>query len=145
MKTVLKKMYYCDHCKKRGMSSYHMQRHESGCTANPDRACKMCGAVVGLRAVVEDFKARFLLKENKAVEQPDGFWQEPSTSHAVIWTAEPVLFSEVISAGRDCPCCILAILRQTGMNRHYFSFDFDFKKGCEDWWVNHPRDESHYY
>ena len=34
--------YYRDFCKKSGGSAYHMRRHESACTANPNRQCGMC-------------------------------------------------------------------------------------------------------
>jgi hypothetical protein len=38
------RMFYCDFCKKRGQSSYHMKRHEAHCTGNPARVCGVCGA-----------------------------------------------------------------------------------------------------
>lgn len=42
MKKILKWRYYCEFCKKSGMSSFHMQNHETSCTANPDRVCGLC-------------------------------------------------------------------------------------------------------
>lgn len=35
--------YYCDHRRKASGSAVLMQRHELGCTANPNRACGYCG------------------------------------------------------------------------------------------------------
>lgn len=50
--------YYCDFCKKSGCSSYHIQRHERGCTNNPDRECGVCQATgVGGATVPELLEA----------------------------------------------------------------------------------------
>ncbi|MCG3203975.1 MAG: hypothetical protein KCHDKBKB_00652 [Elusimicrobia bacterium] len=44
MKTVTKKVYYCEFCKnKKGLSASHMSRHERHCTMNPNRECRLCG------------------------------------------------------------------------------------------------------
>jgi len=43
MKELLKKVYYCDFCKKKGMSKHHMSKHEMSCTMNPNRKCGLCG------------------------------------------------------------------------------------------------------
>ena len=42
MKTLLKKVYYCDFCKKKGMSASAMSKHEKHCTLNPTRECGLC-------------------------------------------------------------------------------------------------------
>ena len=42
MRTALRPRYYCDHCGKGNGSPSYMRRHESGCTANPNRECRMC-------------------------------------------------------------------------------------------------------
>lgn len=34
--------FYCDFCKKSGQSSYHIRKHERGCTNNPGRVCGLC-------------------------------------------------------------------------------------------------------
>lgn len=44
MKTKLRPRFYCDFCRKSGGSAAAMTRHESACTANPNRVCKMCPA-----------------------------------------------------------------------------------------------------
>lgn len=45
MRTERKLRYYCDHCKKSGGQKAAMISHESACTKNPDRVCKMCGLI----------------------------------------------------------------------------------------------------
>lgn len=44
MRKVLKPVYYCDHCKKHGLSASHITTHEKKCWSNPDnkRACLDC-------------------------------------------------------------------------------------------------------
>ena len=44
MKTVIKPVYYCDHCKKHFISKYFAEKHEIECGKNPenDRACFNC-------------------------------------------------------------------------------------------------------
>ena len=40
------------------------------------------------------------------------------------WHGDKITLEEVRKLAENCPNCILAILRQTGLNRHYF----DLKK-----------------
>ena len=42
MRTVLKKVYYCDFCKKKGLSASSISKHEKHCTLNPKRECRLC-------------------------------------------------------------------------------------------------------
>lgn len=47
MKTKTKEVYYCEHCKKHGLSKYAMGKHEKACRSNPDNyrdcfGCKCC-------------------------------------------------------------------------------------------------------
>lgn len=39
---LLKKVYYCDFCKKKGMSAASMSKHEKHCTLNSNRQCRLC-------------------------------------------------------------------------------------------------------
>lgn len=44
MKELTKKVFYCDYCKKHGLSKSSMSRHEKWCNYNPEnrRACEGC-------------------------------------------------------------------------------------------------------
>ena len=44
MKTTTKEVYYCEHCKKHGLSKHMMARHELLCFKNPEnkRPCFSC-------------------------------------------------------------------------------------------------------
>ena len=94
MRTVMRPRYYCDHCKKGSGSPSAMRRHESSCTVNPSRVCRMC-ALLGLKQSTND---------NVAIARK---LLEPGADYVAImaslrWSAD------------DCPACILAALRLSG-------------------------------
>lgn len=132
MKTVKKNVYYCDHCKKRGLSLHHMRTHEWHCTANPNRSCRLCagGSIADL---IAQFKARFTLTENPWRDE-DHLNGEAWPSHIVTWIGEPITLEEVKKAVDGCPNCMLAILRQVGLNRHYFDLEeFRYQQELKNW------------
>ena len=43
MKEKTKTVYYCDFCKKYRLTRNSMVMHESSCTLNPERVCRVCG------------------------------------------------------------------------------------------------------
>jgi len=43
MKERQKTVYYCDFCKKYRLTRPSMMQHESSCTLNPDRVCRVQG------------------------------------------------------------------------------------------------------
>lgn len=40
MRILTKKVYYCEYCKKHGLSRHAMEKHERHCTLNPGRTCR---------------------------------------------------------------------------------------------------------
>jgi len=42
MKVKLKDVYYCDYCGKHTLTKLSMANHESHCTLNPNRICRVC-------------------------------------------------------------------------------------------------------
>lgn len=88
MRTVMRPRYYCDHCKKASGSPSFMRRHESGCTNNPSRTCRMC------------------------VLFADAGGPEPAPPRAaLIGTMDAEGFKAMCAAANDCPACILSALR----------------------------------
>lgn len=88
MKTKTKNVYYCDFCKRHGLSRFHMEAHERRCTLNPDRECR---------------------------------WEAPHTFdyRALAATASksyPPLIAWLRQETDGCPACMLAIVRQAGIN-----------------------------
>jgi hypothetical protein len=88
MRTAMRPRYYCDFCKKASGSPSFMRRHESGCTNNPNRTCRMCA----------------LLAEAGG---PD-----PAPPRAdLIKVMDTSGFNAMREAANDCPACILSVLR----------------------------------
>lgn len=83
MKIVRKLRYYCDYCKKSGGQKAAMQKHESGCTANPARRCGLCAW--------------------READQPE--------IEALI-TAAGLGLNTLTEAANNCPACMLAGIRQ---------------------------------
>lgn len=127
MKTVTKKVYYCDYCNARKLSAHAMKLHEERCTNNPDRECRLCENSLPLHEKTEALKKSFKLLQN------DDPHLENFDEYKVEWTAEPITLYDVKDLVDYCPICTLALLRQTGMNRHYFNFNFDYKGETNEW------------
>lgn len=147
MKVVKKNVYYCDHCKKKGLSATHIRSHEMHCTNNPNRHCKLCGTT-SIADLIQQFRARFTLTKHVVVKSLDIDFTEDYREYDVNWVDKPVTLDEIREAVGNCPNCIFAILRQVGFNRHYFDLEkFDYlgelKAELEERNNNHS--ETYYY
>lgn len=127
MKAVKKFVYYCDYCKKRGLSKYGMHKHELHCTMNPDRHCRMCEGN-DIRKIVEEYKTRFKLSTSDADINEFGV---NVGEIEVEWLSEPITIDDVRKRVDGCPNCMFAIIRQCNFNRYYFNTagfgDFNYK------------------
>lgn len=108
--------WYCDFCKFARLQKRWMIRHEVGCTANPNRKCKMCRLYGNEQADLSALKAIAM--------------QFPSTTE----TEEQITRAKETSgklreATASCPACILSALRQTGR----WMPGFDFKAEAKSW------------
>jgi len=107
MKEVRRVRYKCDFCRKMTGTRDSMERHESICTSNPKRKCKMCRLAHEAYGCTDDPKT---ISELKEIFEKDGF-------------------SEMREAAVDCPACILAVLRQT-----YYSWtSTEYEDGRLEW------------
>lgn len=104
--------YYCDYCKKAGCAAGHMKAHESSCTMNPNRVCKMCKLMGSTQEPMDKLKS--VLVAETPVQ-----WNEVNSA-----TSASVAELRKLSSG--CPACMLAALRQSNMWAS--ESDFDFKK-----------------
>lgn len=95
MQTRMRPRYYCDHCGKGSGSPSYMRRHEEICTANPARRCRMCAW-----GQDEERMARHV-----AILQGPGDSRED-------WQRK---MKDLREATNNCPCCILAAIRQSGV------------------------------
>lgn len=115
MRTKKVNRYYCDHCKKSGCSSYHMKRHESSCTANPNRTCMFCKLMV---EHYDDHAIRPLadmVAEVEAAGLPDVVTEGDCsgfTSYTFVANDQvEATVKDIESATDGCPVCMLAVAR----------------------------------
>jgi hypothetical protein len=109
MRRALRWRYYCDFCKKAGNSGFHLKRHESSCTLNPDRVCRMCKAFDGWQPGMPDMLALL----------PDPYVGIKDESSEEADDAVRVAVAAALPALRElcghCPVCVLSALRQKGI------------------------------
>lgn len=125
MKVKIKKVYYCDFCKKRALRS--LAQHEKHCTGNPDRECRLCENK-SIKKIIEKYRKLFTIKEIHTGLQP--------CSVTPVFKKKFTLKDIINELDYRCPNCILAIIRCLGLNRYYFEkkFKFDYKKELGKWW-----------
>lgn len=128
-----KKVYYCEFCKKRALRS--VATHEKHCTANPDRECRLCGRK-SVKAIIEKYRGSLVRGEEGKVEF--------DAEEKPIFLNEFTLQDIRNELDYDCPICLLAIVRNVGLNRFYFEgkFKFDYKQELEKWWNEHNEEEA---
>lgn len=101
--------YYCEFCDKSGCHAGYLKKHERHCTNNPDRECGKC-KIAGLNT--------------KPVEELVEILGNGDTKNV----------EKLRDATSGCPACMLAAIRQSGLQRGFehpdgeFSVDFDFEK-----------------
>ena len=123
MKSQMRWRHYCDHCKKSTSTKPAMIKHESACTANPNRVCSMCARMGEVQLTMEQLTEAYL-KGFKALRE----------------------------ACNDCPACILATDRQyhKGLGWDHPANtergEWEFKAACKEFWTNYSsRDEGERY
>ena len=111
-------MYYCDFCKKRGQSRYHIIEHEKHCTGNPERTCQMCGDT-GVREITEIVP--YLIPADGALRSK--------------YMAMDSCTDRIVGILRDrlsgCPACMLATIRRMRVCLPEWSFSKEKKA----WWT----------
>lgn len=107
MNIKVKKIYYCDFCKKKkGLSASAMSLHEKHCTANPDRDCRACGRKKVDISIIEG---------------------HPYTKETV---------DSLNNALDGCPLCVLAVIRQgfTDQQKKESNFSYDLSSEMKRFW-----------
>lgn len=102
MKTLTKKVYYCDYCNKHRLVSNVIKDHEEHCTLNPNRLCGMCG-YKGIQQPTFEVEVLGEADFNKHIAQED---------------------IDKIEKEFDCPICVLAFFR---INFPKVFVEFDWK------------------
>ena len=141
MKTIIKPVYYCDFCKKKGLSKWHMIRHEKKCTGNPKRICGVCGGI-DIGPLIAKYHGRFTIKEQ---DGPFPFM----TSSEIEWIGEPVTQEMILDDVDGCPACGLAVVRLSGLLETSMDFHYDYHEAHRQWWADrneeYHRQEENYY
>lgn len=109
--------YICDYCGKRSLSGGHMSCHEKYCTANPNRICRM--------------HAHFDEPQRSIID----------LMMALNSQAEDHGMTELRKRATNCPMCILAAIRQSGIQKWDgdiesppLNLGFDFKVELKSAW-----------
>lgn len=126
MRTKRMLRYFCDYCSKSGGRRDSMRKHESGCTLNPNRRCKMCAL---MHEWVNDDE-RASLKELIQIIDDAHFTMPQLNGDKIL---------ELIRKKTDCPACTLAAIRQSKANQYdecdntstLWIPEFSFKKESE--------------
>lgn len=143
-KRIVRTRYYCGFCEAAGRlkgfwTKPRAERHERGCTANPNRVCGLCAEVAELVGGKS---------EQKPISELVAVLSEDKLNYG---------FADLRDAANNCPACILAALRQTpirdGMSTQDWwewmsQFDFDFKRELDSFWAEQNNakfeSQSHY-
>ncbi len=128
MKIIKKNVYYCDHCKKKGLAAGHMNKHEKRCTNNPNRECGLCEGIYNIGEIVAEYKSRFKIVTT-AIDEIFGH-------ETVEWIGEPITLKEIRDRVDGCPNCTFSIIRQCSFHWQCFGElinGFDWKKEREEW------------
>jgi len=106
MRTKRKLVYYCDFCKKHTLTKHSMVVHESHCTLNPARECRMCFEATGVSMSVDERMALAAELKSKMAQAKELARKRESYdidgSEALTW-----LLGQV----DECPACVLTIIR----------------------------------
>lgn len=114
MKIVKKNVYYCDHCKKRLLAAFAMNKHEKHCTNNPNRECRLCEIGPNIGEIVKEINSSY-----EIVDSADIF-----TKTEVKWLKEPITMNWILDQVDDCPLCAFSVLRQTELYLNFFPSEF---------------------
>lgn len=115
--------YKCEFCKKANCSSYHIAKHEKGCTNNPNRVCRMCN----FAAMPDGYEGLSLAEVIAQLPEIDlDSWTDKALG-------EKWLESLRVKMG-NCPACILAVMRQAPTEKIPSFVNFDYKTEAKAFW-----------
>ena len=129
MKIVKKNVYYCEFCKKKGLSAGHMNAHENSCTGNLKRECRMCiDEQPDYPVLIGKYKSQMKMRTEVTEEQYVGKY----ITHTI--EQKPSLDDIAEDCG-GCPACVLTVLRACDLCGHEWEMGFDFKAWNQEWWT----------
>lgn len=138
MKKVLKNVYYCDYCKKKGLGAFAIIKHEKYCTANPDRECRLCLLTQGstdkdlVKELIEKYKKSFKITTHEYEDDFGG-----GTTSTFEWVDIKITPEDILDKVDGCPACALTIVRLSGLSGPEVpreEFKFEYQKFITDFW-----------
>ena len=139
MKVKKVNRYWCEFCKKAGLSSGHMRRHENGCTLNPGRICGVCKMDHGDFSPTNPAEQKPITEMIALLPDSDKFKVDNETGGFYFSNDLTKAVNEALpklrEASGNCPACIMAALRQ----RHIpvpMATDFNWTKEMGEIWSN---------
>ena len=127
MKMKLRPRYYCDYCRKCSGRKDVISRHETGCTANPNRVCGCCRL-----AAMKQHSLEELLAALRDDMKNYGTYSPHDDGESCHLSAAPSLITLIKPFDNDslfCPACMLAALRAANASLS----DFVFKDRMAAW------------
>lgn len=115
MKEKMKKVYYCDYCKKKVFIRSAMERHELCCTANINRHCKMCdlmGVENDIKDIIQRTEKMLAGKYTLCMDRDD----------------DKKIFDEIFNMVNKCPACMLTVMRYCKIIVYGWNFNEAMKK-----------------
>jgi len=130
MKVINKKVYYCDFCKKHGLSGGAMSGHEKHCTLNRKRECRICNRTAvsfkeTIKAIKKEYKKLITFKGKDGCS-PDGILGTHTKNYKEKMDA-------IMDEWEECPMCFFTALRLSGNDwKKYYHFSLEEK--VEEYW-----------
>lgn len=131
MKEKLKKVYYCDFCKKHSLTSFSMKLHEKHCTLNPSRECRVCGN----KEPVNQKDVKFIKNNDIELEKMEG------GGNRILGTEKLEKAIKKLRQVYDCPVCIFSILRQAKIDLSLSGFHLD--EEMREYWQKQNEEERY--
>ena len=138
----VKKVYYCEHCRKKGLSASSLSKHEKYCTGNLNRKCRMCEEAGSNNS---NYNYKELIEEFQKQVNIQKYETEYGISYNVIRLPKA---NDILDSVDGCPACALTIIRH--LDTQYQSIDFNYSQAVESFWSDinqreHEREMSNYY
>ena len=129
MKTdkVIRTRCECDYCGKKNWSVGHMRKHETHCTMNPHRECRMCNRICTDQKPIADLMTLLPDVQSWKDDYDNVIYQDNATE--LLNGSLPSLRD----ACENCPACILAAIRQKGIHVGVVT-SFDYKEESKSAW-----------
>lgn len=133
MKTKQVTRYICGFCRKTGYSLGSMQKHETHCTLNPNRVCRMCDAIEECAPTPEQLAALVALVPNidtfKSKFDDEGYSIDTDAAAKALHE----VWDRIVEPLNHCPACIMAVLRQAKFPLPIADW-WSYTDACEKFW-----------